>query len=106
MPKVTCIEPDGNEVVINVPTGWTLMQAATAKGVAGIDAECGGSCACATCHCYVEAGLEKLPAQSADELSMISNVAAERRANSRLSCQIKVTAGLEGLVVRLPARQS
>jgi 2Fe-2S ferredoxin len=106
MPKVTYIEPTGNEVEINVPTGWSLMQAATAKGVEGIDAECGGSCVCATCHCYVEVGLEKLPAQSANELSMIKSVAAERRENSRLSCQIKVTADLEGMVVRVPARQS
>jgi 2Fe-2S ferredoxin len=106
MPKVTFIEPSGNAVEINVPAGWSLMQAATAKGVEGIDAECGGSCVCATCHCYVEVGLDRLPAQSANELSMIKSVAAERRANSRLSCQIKVTAELDGLVVRVPPRQS
>jgi 2Fe-2S ferredoxin len=106
MPKVTYIEPNGNAVEINVPAGWSLMQAATAKGIEGIDAECGGSCVCATCHCYVEAGLEKLPAPSQNELSMIKSAAAERKPNSRLSCQIKVTADLDGLVVRLPETQT
>ena len=105
MPKVTYIEPTGTEVEINVPDGWSVMQAAMSNGVEGIEAECGGSCACATCHCYVESGLEKLPAQSETELSMIENVAAERRDNSRLSCQIKMTAELDGLVVRFPETQ-
>src|SRR5689334_8484513 len=105
MPKVTYIEPTGTEVEIDVPDGWSVMQAAMSKGVEGIEAECGGSCACATCHCYVESGLEKLPPQSDTELSMIENVAAERRDNSRLSCQIKMTAELDGLVVRFPETQ-
>ena len=53
MPNITFIEPSGDERVVDVPVGWSLMQAATSKGVEGIDAECGGSCACATCHCYL-----------------------------------------------------
>lgn len=107
MAHITYIEPSGTEAVIDVPEGWTLMQGATANGVDGIEAECGGSCACATCHCYVdEAHLSKLAAPAATELAMLENVAAERKSNSRLSCQIKVSAELDGLVVRLPERQS
>ncbi len=106
MPNITFIEPSGDERVVDVPLGWSLMQAATSKGVEGIDAECGGSCACATCHCYVDdARLGELPAPSAGELDMLENVAAERRPNSRLACQIKATAALEGLIVHLPEMQ-
>ncbi len=105
MPKVTYIEPSGKAVELNAPDGWTAMQTATTNGVEGIEAECGGSCACATCHCYVEAGLDRLAPPSATELAMLENVAAERRPNSRLSCQIKLAAGLEGLVLRFPETQ-
>lgn len=106
MPKITFIEPDGARVELDVPVGWTLMQGATTNGVAGIEAECGGSCACATCHCYVESLADRLPAPGETELSMLANVAAERRPNSRLSCQIRAEAALEGMVVRFPERQS
>ena len=108
MPKITYIEPSGNRAIVDLPDGWTLMQGATANGVDGIEAECGGSCACATCHCYVDEA-QLRPARAAGrrtELAMLENVAAERRPNSRLSCQIKVSAALDGLVVRLPERQS
>jgi 2Fe-2S ferredoxin len=107
MPNVTFIEPNGNEMEIDVPVGWSLMQAATSKGVEGVEAECGGSCACATCHCYVEGGLAAtLPPPAEGELAMLGNVVAERKPNSRLSCQIKMTPELAGLVVRYPDRQS
>lgn len=107
MPHVTFIEPSGDERVVDVPVGWSLMQAATSKGVEGIEAECGGSCACATCHCYIEGELAaQVPAPSQGEISMLDSVAAPRRANSRLSCQIKMTPALEGLIVRLPDVQS
>jgi 2Fe-2S ferredoxin len=106
MPKITYIESSGNETEIDLPVGWTLMQGATTNGIDGIEAECGGSCACATCHCYVETLSERLPAPSENELNMLANVAAERRPNSRLSCQIKASADLDGMVVRLPATQS
>ena len=106
MPKITYIEPSGHEVDIELPVGWTLMQGATANGVEGIEAECGGACACATCHCYVEHLAERLPAPSQTEEDMLASVAAERRPNSRLSCQIKVTEQLDGIVVRLPETQS
>jgi len=105
MPKVTYIEPSGNEVVIDVPVGWSLMQAATSNGVEGIEAECGGSCACATCHCYVESHASQVPAAERGERDMLQNAVAEIRANSRLSCQIKMSEDLAGLVVRLPESQ-
>jgi 2Fe-2S ferredoxin len=106
MPKITYIEPNGNASDVELPEGWTLMQGATTNGIDGIEAECGGSCACATCHCYVESQLDQLPPASETEENMLANVAAERRPNSRLSCQIKATAELDGMVVRLPATQS
>jgi len=106
MTQITYIEPSGQSVTVDVAEGWSLMQAATAQGVEGIVGECGGSCACATCHCYVdEARLADLPPPSQSELDMLANVAAERRPNSRLSCQIKASAAIEGLTVTLPETQ-
>ena len=106
MARINYIEPSGQPVSVNVTDGWSLMQGATAGGVDGIVAECGGSCACATCHCYVdEARLGDLPAPTEGELDMLENVASERKPNSRLACQIKASAALEGLVVRLPETQ-
>jgi 2Fe-2S ferredoxin len=106
MTRITYIEPSGAETTVDVTEGWSLMQAAIAGGVDGIVGECGGSCACATCHCYVdEARLADLPPPSEGELGMLANVAAERRPNSRLSCQIKASAALEGLRLTLPETQ-
>jgi 2Fe-2S ferredoxin len=106
MANITYIEPDGHAVTVAVTDGWSLMQGAMANGVDGIVAECGGSCACATCHCYVEASrLAELPPPGENELGMLDNVAAERRPTSRLSCQLKASAALEGLVLTLPDRQ-
>jgi len=106
MPHITYIEAHGQATTVNLQDGWSLMQGATANGIDGILGECGGSCACATCHCYVdEARLGDLPAASEGELDMLENVAAERKPNSRLACQIKATAALEGLVIRLPETQ-
>lgn len=106
MTHITFIEPSGQEVTVTITDGWSLMQGATSQGVDGIVAECGGSCACATCHCYVdEARLAELPPPSEAELAMLENVAAERRPNSRLSCQIKAAPALEGLRVTLPDTQ-
>jgi 2Fe-2S ferredoxin len=107
MPNVTYIEPNGDQREIDVPAGWSVMQSAMSNGVEGIEAECGGSCACATCHCYVEGDVAAtLPPPAENELAMLDNVVAERRANSRLCCQIKMTPELAGLVVRLPDAQS
>jgi 2Fe-2S ferredoxin len=106
MANITYIEANGTSAQINVPDGWSLMQAATANGVDGILGECGGSCACATCHCYVDERLMAvLPAPSATELDMLDNVAAERRPNSRLSCQLKASAAMDGGTVHLPETQ-
>ena len=106
MTTITYIEPSGNAVDVSVAEGWSLMQAAIANGVDGIVGECGGSCACATCHCYVdEARMADLPAPSQGELDMLDNVAAERRPTSRLACQLKATAALQGLVLHLPETQ-
>lgn len=106
MVQITYIEPSGKPVTVNVAEGRSLMKGATANGVDGILAECGGSCACGTCHCYVDpARFAELPEPTDAELAMLDTVAAERRPNSRLSCQIKASAELEGLVVTLPVRQ-
>lgn len=106
MTHITYIEASGQATTVNLADGWSLMQGATANGIDGILGECGGSCACATCHCYVdEARLGDIPAASDGELAMLENVADERRSNSRLACQIKATAALEGLVIRLPEMQ-
>ena len=106
MANITFIEASGQSTSVNLPDGWSLMQGATANGVDGILGECGGSCACATCHCYVaEDFLAKVLPASDTELAMLENVASERRPNSRLACQIKATAALEGLVIHLPEMQ-
>jgi 2Fe-2S ferredoxin len=105
MPRITFIEPDGLRRVIDAPVGVTLMQAGVQGGVQGILALCGGACACGTCHVYVDtAWLPKLSAREEMEEGMLE-CAWEPRDNSRLSCQIHVTADLEGLVVTVPARQ-
>jgi ferredoxin, 2Fe-2S len=106
MTTIHYIEPSGTTVSVDVPDGWSLMQGAIGRDVAGIVGECGGSCACATCHCYVdEARLAELPPPTDTELAMLDCVAAERRPNSRLSCQIKAAPALDGLVLQLPATQ-
>jgi 2Fe-2S ferredoxin len=106
MVNIIYVEPSGNRHAVDVEEGWSLMQGALAHGVDGIVGECGGSCACGTCHCYVEEGrLGELPASSASEEDMLDTVAAELRPNSRLACQIRATAALDGLVVTLPATQ-
>ena len=106
MPDITFIEPDGREIGFEAPVGVSLMQAATGFGLAGIVAECGGSAMCATCHVYVDpAWADKLPAPLSNELELLECTAAERLGNSRLSCQIKLTDAMQGLVVRIPDRQ-
>ena len=106
MPKVVFIQADGREHSIQAPTGVSLMQIATEGGVPGIVAECGGSAMCATCHVYVHpAWVDRLPAPLANELEMLECTAADRLSNSRLSCQIKSSEALAGLVIRIPARQ-
>jgi 2Fe-2S ferredoxin len=105
MPQVTVIEPSGQEVQLDVPVGWSLMQAATSSGIEGIVGECGGSCACATCHCYIESHLEQIPPPQPTECDMLANAAAAILPNSRLSCQIRMTEQLAGMIIRLPETQ-
>ncbi len=105
MPKITFIEYNGTAHTVEVEEGLSVMEAAVNNGVPGIDADCGGACACATCHVYVDAAWEpKTGEKNESEAAMIS-FANGVEPNSRLSCQIKVTAELDGLVVRMPAGQ-
>jgi 2Fe-2S ferredoxin len=105
MPKITYIDHSGKERIVEVPVGWTVMEGAVKNRVPGIDADCGGACACATCHVYVDpAWLEKLPKRQDMEEQML-DFAIELKSNSRLSCQIKVTQALDGLIVRTPKSQ-
>jgi ferredoxin, 2Fe-2S len=105
MPKLTIIEFSGKEHHIDAEEGKSVMQTALDALVPGIMADCGGSCSCATCHCYVDAAwLAKLPAAESSERDMIE-CTLDPQDNSRLSCQLRVTAQTDGLVVRLPRSQ-
>lgn len=107
MPVVVYILKDGSERRVEVPADTSVMLGAIQNNVPGIEAECGGCCSCATCHVYVdEIWFAKLPAKDTMEDDLLSGVAAERRPTSRLSCQINMTAELDGLVVRIPEKQS
>ncbi len=106
MAKITYIEFDGTAHEVEVEHGFSLMKGAVHHGVPGIDAECGGACACATCHVYVDdSWAETLGLPQGNEKDMLE-FANEVRGNSRLSCQITVTSELDGLVVRMPEFQS
>ncbi|MDD3838639.1 MAG: 2Fe-2S iron-sulfur cluster-binding protein [Phenylobacterium sp.] len=105
MAKITYIEFDGTEHVVDVKSGLSVMEGAVKNNIPGIDADCGGACACATCHVYVdEAWRDKTGSMSAMEESML-DFAENVETNSRLSCQIKVSDELDGLVVRMPESQ-
>lgn len=105
MPKVTYIEQNGTEHVVDAEKGVSVMEAAVKNMVPGIDADCGGACACATCHVYVdEAWVEKTGKPEAMEESML-DFAYEPKPNSRLSCQITVSDDLDGLRVTTPESQ-
>jgi 2Fe-2S ferredoxin len=105
MPKITFIQPAGSSQTVEAETGMTVMETARKNDIEGIEAECGGACACATCHVYVEeAWREKTGSPSEMEEDML-DFAFEVRETSRLSCQIKVTDDLDGLVVRIPEKQ-
>ena len=106
MPNITYISHAGISRTIDVPEGDSVMEGAIQNGVDGIVAECGGNMQCATCHVYVEEQfLPLLEPISSDQEAMLGSTAAERRPNSRLSCQIRVTAKLDGLVVHTPVSQ-
>jgi 2Fe-2S ferredoxin len=105
MAKITYIEHDGTEHVVDVKNGLSVMEGAVKNNIPGIDADCGGACACATCHVYVdEAWRAKTGEKSAMEESML-DFAENVEENSRLSCQIKVSDELDGLKVTMPESQ-
>ena len=106
MPKITYIDKDGNSKTIEVEKGLTVMEGAIQNDIPGIDADCGGSMACSTCHVYVEEKwFDKLPKAEDAEVDMI-DMAYEPKKNSRLSCQLIVTNELDGLIVTTPEKQS
>ena len=105
MVKVTYIETTGTEHPVDVPSGLSVMDGAKRFTVPGIDGDCGGACACATCHVYVEDGwFDRLPPMEELEQAML-DFAVEVRGNSRLACQLMLKDDLDGLVVKTPARQ-
>jgi 2Fe-2S ferredoxin len=105
MPKIKYIEHNGKEHDIDVPIGWSVMEGAVKNRVPGIDADCGGGCACATCHIYVdEAWVNRIGEKEYMERAMLDFAQGPQK-NSRLSCQVKVTAEMDGLIVRMPRTQ-
>ena len=106
MARITYILHDGTEHIVEAEPGMTVMEAAVKNSIPGIAAECGGACACATCHVYVdEAWREKVGAPTPMEEDML-DFGFDVRPNSRLSCQIKVSDELDGLIVATPERQA
>ena len=105
MPKVTYIEHNGKSHTIEVPNELSVMEGAIQNNIPGIDADCGGACACATCHVYVdEKWFDKLKKKEPAEQDML-DMAFEPKKVSRLSCQIIATEELDGLVVKMPSKQ-
>ena len=107
MPTIHYILKDGTTRDVDAKLGASVMETAIRGNVRGIDAECGGSCSCATCHVYVEqAFFDQLPPPDEMENELLDGVASERLPTSRLSCQLSMTAALDGLTVRVPETQS
>ena len=106
MPKITYIEHSGKSHTLDVENGLTVMEGAIQNNISGIDADCGGSCACATCHVYVdEKWFGKLSKRENAEQDML-DMAFEPNKFSRLACQISITDELDGLVVKMPSKQA
>ncbi len=105
MPKITYIVHNGTEYAVEAETGMTVMEAAVKNMVPGIDAECGGACSCATCHVYVEDAWRQVTGEPEEMEEDMLDFAFDVRKSSRLSCQIKITNQLDGLVVRVPEKQ-
>jgi 2Fe-2S ferredoxin len=107
MPKVTFVQQDGSETVLDLPAGTTVMRGAVAAGVPGIVAECGGNLMCATCHVYTGDGVDdRFPGVADEEDELLDCTAEPRRENSRLSCQLGLTDGIDELVIRVPGAQT
>ena len=105
MAKITFIEHNGTEHVVDVDNGTSVMNAAIDNLVPGIDADCGGQCSCATCHVYVDPAWVEASGSPDDQEESMLDLNPERQESSRLSCQIEVTDALDGMVVRLPEFQ-
>lgn len=106
MAKITYIEHNGTQHTVEVATGMTVMEGARDNGIPGIDADCGGACACSTCHVYVDtAWVEKLPVRDPMEEDMLDFAWEPDPVRSRLTCQLRVSDELDGLVVNLPEKQ-
>ena len=106
MPKITFIDAAGVTHAIEAEVGATVMETAIRNGVPGIEAECGGACACATCHVYVDEKWREIVGGPSPMEEDMLDFAFEVKPNSRLSCQLKVREDLEGLIVRTPERQA
>lgn len=106
MAKITFVEHNGARHEVSAENGSTVMEAAIRNSVPGIEAECGGACACATCHVYVEDAWVDAVGKAAPMEEDMLDFAFDVRPNSRLSCQIKVSDALDGLVVHTPERQA
>jgi 2Fe-2S ferredoxin len=105
MVKITFVQGDGSRQVVEAAPGLTVMEAAKTEDVPGIDAECGGACACATCHVYIEPEWVEAVGKASEMEEDMLDFAFDVREESRLSCQIRITEKLDGLVVRVPAKQ-
>ncbi len=106
MAKITYIEFNGKSHVVDVASGMTVMEGARDNNIPGIEADCGGACACSTCHVYVDADwVAKLPPRDDMEQDMLDFAWKPDPLRSRLTCQLKVSAALDGLVVSMPEKQ-
>jgi len=106
MAKITYIEFGGKEHVVDVANGLTVMEGARDNSIPGIEADCGGACACSTCHVYIDPSwTDKLPAKESMEEDMLDFAYEPDPARSRLTCQLKVTDAMDGLVVQMPEKQ-
>jgi 2Fe-2S ferredoxin len=106
MAKITYIQHDGTPHEVEVPAGLTVMDGARDNNIPGIEADCGGACACSTCHVYVDpAWIDRLPPREAMEEDMLDFAWEPDPETSRLTCQLKVSDALDGLIVRMPEKQ-
>lgn len=106
MAKITYIEHNGKEHIVDAAVGLTVMEAARDNNIPGIEADCGGACACSTCHVYIDAAwIEKLPVKDAMEEDMLDFAWEPDMERSRLTCQLKISDAFDGLIVHLPKKQ-
>ncbi|HRD78233.1 MAG TPA: 2Fe-2S iron-sulfur cluster-binding protein [Hyphomicrobiaceae bacterium] len=105
MVKITYVQPDGSKQTVDAEVGMTVMETAKKHNISGIEAECGGACACATCHVYVDPAWQAKTGKPSGMEEDMLDFAFDVRDESRLSCQIKVVTELDGLTVKVPEKQ-